>query len=186
MGCIFLLPGETKPKLGYYLMAAMMYSMISFDPRIDLPSDCSYRSDSHDATINIVTKLLKIDPTPGKFIFYAYKGNPVATDSRCLYNRFLNQDEFARLPALLLGEIVGRADFSRTAPELSDYDFGVFQAVKNSHLVLFPFDSPTFSSEFLARARELGYETEKVMQDQEYVLDYKIPYEVYNVKAVPN
>lgn len=181
---LFLFKGRLSNKIGYIIIIGFIYSMTSIEKRGHYEASCTIRADSTKSLINIMENLHNIDPSPERFFVFADYGQPVAPNKLCPQQTRLHQDEFPRLVGLMMGHHKSTSYLFQDTDDITKYDLElIFNQKKNIHLVLFPFNSPTFSQDFLEHAELYGLEFEKKAEYKEHVLNlYTIPYEIYTLK----
>lgn len=191
LGSLFLLPKSGWAHIGYLLVIGFVYSITSYKQlsdestgaRADLK--CHYRQESYTGMMNILVNFQNINPQPGGFVVYIGNDEPVPIHQRCFHNRFLAQQEFAKLAGLMAGETLSRYGVLRDPQELTARHFIKFKVHKNPKLVIFTFRNPDISAQILKKAAEFGYQFRFNSEFAEQVAGHQIPYEIYDLTQAP-
>lgn len=177
---LFAGPKSKYLQLGSIALIGLIFSATNYEPRSNAGFNCSVREQTYVSQIHMASNLIEISPKPSRFLFYlASVENKKLPAQSCLYENYLPLQELAKNLTFMIGYDFGEYEFaksrSKEISKLTIADFSNFQG----YLVLFPFNSESFSSEFLARARSLGFNFQKTHSFVENVMGEQVPYEVY-------
>lgn len=187
---IFMLPKQGWGHLGYLIAIGFLFSITSYkqlsdeSPNARADLKCHYRQESYTAMMNIMVNLQNISSTPSSIV-YIGSDEPVPIHDHCFYNRFLSQQEFAKLASLMAGESLSRFGRLREPEELTAAHFRKFKIHRNPKLVIFTFRTPGVSERILKKAAEFGYEFRFNAEYAEQVAGHRIPYEIYDLISSP-
>jgi hypothetical protein len=180
LGFIFLRRSPMWVKSLSVIAIACTYSLLSYEPRHAFPK-CHYRSEAHDAIIDIILDLQKIEKNPSSVFYYGSGEILVPRKNSCGRLGLAPIYKIMETSRDIMGHNLSYKFPAPKIEELTKNDFHDLVRRKGV-LVLFPFDSQDFKNLFLRRAEELGIDLALIETNTVKVTEFRIKYEVYRAK----